>query len=402
MIELYNYQRHAVENAKSGSILRGGVGSGKSRTALAYYILKECKGDVDDSGVLKMKEPKNLYIITTARKRDTLEWDKECSYLSLFNEQEDCPVKYYVDSWNNISKYCLIENSFFIFDEQRAIGSGTWVKSFLTICKKNRWIMLSATPGDTWMDYIPVFIANGFYKNRSDFLRQHVVFNRFSKYPKVDYYINCEKLIWCRNQILIPMRYYKKTEAHHKDIKFDYDSFTYSDIVKNRWNLYTNKPIRDASEYCSVLRRIVNSGDGKIKAVYDVLREWDKIIIFYNFDYELEILRDIGSNLKRQVGEWNGHKHEPIPTTDKWIYLVQYSAGAEGWNCIETNAILFYSPSYSYKMMVQAAGRIDRLNTPFNDLYYFYLKSDSSIEKAIFSTLEKKKDFNEKKFFEEK
>lgn len=394
-ISLYEHQKKAIKELRSGSILCGGVGTGKSRTALAYFYFKECEGDiaVDGFGSYKpMKHPKDLYIITTARKRDTKEWEKECAPF-IFDS-----IKVKVDSWNNIEKYVDVKDAFFIFDEQRVVGYGVWVQSFIKISKANHWILLSATPGDTWMDYVPVFIANGFFKNKTDFVRKHVVYNRFSKYPKVDYYVGTNILKRYRDKIVVNMSYTKLVKKTKKDILVSYDESLYGVAKKSRWNPYTNKPIKDIVELCYTLRKIVNSDASRAEAIKDIFKDHKKLIIFYNFDYELEILRGLKDTLGVAVAEWNGHKHEPIPKTKKWLYLVQYAAGAEGWNCIETDTIIFYSQNYSYKSTVQAAGRIDRINTPFQRLYYYMLVSNASIDISIKRALDNKKNFNEKTF----
>lgn len=403
MSQLMPHQIDALKRMKNGCILCGGVGTGKSITALAYYF-KEQGGDLDwrRNGYEPMDDlkVKDLYIITTARKRDTSEWESECARFLITSDPE---TKIYhhtltIDSWNNIGKYTDVKDAFFIFDEQRVVGSGAWVKSFLKITKSNDWILLSATPGDTWMDYIPVFVANGFYKNRTEFIREHVVYSRFSKYPKVDRYINTGRLIRLRNNILVTMEYQRSTESHNIDIYTDYDTILYKSIFKDRWNIWENKPFQNSSELCYALRRVVNSDGSRLDAVVKLFKEHPRIIIFYNFDYELEILKSVYYGDGVEVAEWNGHKHQPIPECASWIYLVQYNAGAEGWNCIKTDTIIFYSQNYSYKVMVQASGRIDRLNTPYTDLYYYHLKSRSGIDLAIGKALKEKKKFNERKY----
>ena len=377
-VPLYDYQQDAVDRLKNGSILCGGVGSGKSRTSLAYYY--------------KVARTKDLYIITTARKRDTKEWEDEV-------EPFDLKRKVTIDSWNNIGKYKDTVGAFFIFDEQRVVGYGAWVKSFLKITRVNEWILLSATPGDTWQDYIPVFIANGFYRNKTEFAREHIIYSRFSKYPKIDRYVNEGKLLRLRRQLLVTMDFKRKTVSHHEDVYVSYDIPLYKDVTRSRWDPYKNEPIPDASGLCYVWRKIVNTSEARQLALLEIFEMHPKLIVFYNFNYELDILKGMfGAYAGVQVAEWNGHKHESIPTGPSWVYLVQYTAGAEGWNCITTDTIVFYSQNYSYKIRQQAAGRIDRLNTPYTDLYYYHLKSRSGIDLAISKALKEKKKFNESKY----
>ena len=392
---LFPYQMEAVKKMRNGCILNGGVGSGKSRTGL-YYYFKEQGGSIDPD-YIPMREPKDLYIITTAMKRDTYEWLKELENykMSVDPSRSQYKNKVVVDSWQVIKKYENVKNAFFIFDEDRVTGFGVWVKAFLKIAKNNDWIILSATPGDTWEQYIPVFIANGFYKNKTEFAREHIIYSRFTKYPKIDRYVNTGRLIRLRNRILIDMDFDRKTEAHHEDIFCKYDSFKYKEVTKTRWDPYKNEPIQQASGLCYILRRIVNEDESRQKALLDLYKDHPRMIIFYNFDYELEILKNLNYGEDVEIGEWNGHKHQPVPFNRKWVYLVQYTAGCEGWNCIETDTMVFYSQNYSYKVMAQASGRIDRLNTSYKDLYYYHLKSRSGIDLAIARALNEKKTFNE-------
>lgn len=399
---LFPHQLEALPKIKNGCILCGGVGSGKSLTALAYYYLRN-GGDMsfligdgyvpmDDIGI------KDLYIITTALKRDKLEWESELKHYCIYPTQNLYSNKIVIDSWNNIKKYKDAKDAFFIFDEDRVTGSGVWVKTFLKLAKFNEWIILSATPGDTWNDYIPVFLANGFFKNKTQFYNEHCIFSRFTNYPKIERYINTGRLVRLRNSILIPMPDNRHTVPHHETLKCHYDFIKYRITNKNRWDPFKEQPIETAAELCYLQRKIVNSDPSRatlVKQVHDLKK---KVIIFYNFDYELDILKGIDYGKETEIAEWNGHKHQEIPEGNDWVYLVQYTAGCEGWNCVKTDTIIFYSQNYSYKVMEQASGRINRLNTPYRDLYYYHLKSDATIDLAIGRALAKKKKFNEGKY----
>lgn len=400
-VKLYEHQREALMRMHNGCILNGGVGSGKSITAIAYYYIFICNGRIKPT-FEPMTTPTNLYIITTARKRDTLEWEKELSNFGLSSgpSKQYSGLSIIVDSWNNISKYDKVSDAFFIFDEQRVIGNGTWVKSFLKIVKTNRWILLSATPGDTWTDYIPVFIANGFYKNRTEFMQEHVQMRKVGNFWKVDRYFGTKRLERLRDRVLVDMIFERDTEAHHIDVWCEYDRGKYREISKLRWNPWKEEPCENASAMCYVLRRLVNSHIDRLYRLTEILDEHPKAIIFYNFDYELELLKEELAKpfYDMEVAEWNGHKHQPIPESERWCYLVQYG-GSEGWNCVRTDTIIFFSQNYSYKVMTQAAGRIDRLNTPYKDLYYYHLRSHAPIDLAIAKAIREKKMFNEGRYF---
>lgn len=404
MVELAQHQIDALKKMHNGCILRGDVGSGKSRTSLAYYYISVCKGmvKVNDKGSLReMESPRDLFIITTAKKRDDESWYDELAPFCITKNEIDNPshVRVTVDSWNNIKKYVNIYGAFFIFDEQRVVGSGAWVKAFYKIAKKNQWILLTATPGDTWADYIPVFVANGFYRNKTEFNSIHAVFSRYAKFPKIERYERTDVLNKYRRQILVNMKDKREAVEHHVEVLCKYNKEIYRTIKKDRWDPYDKKPIEETGKLCYLERRVSNDDSSRIAEIRKLLEQNSKVIIFYNFDYELETLRELCGNMCITYNEWNGHKHEPVPDNDVgWAYLVQYAAGCEAWNCITTNVIIFYSQNYSYKVMTQSAGRINRMNTPFKDLYYYHLRSYSPIDLAIKRALALKKNFNEKSY----
>jgi len=381
-LELYPHQSKAVKELDNGKILCGGVGTGKSRTAVAYYLSRE--------------SPRDVYVITTAKKRDSLDWDAEFVAAGI-GRAADATLhgRLTVDSWNNIEQYKDVQDAFFIFDEQRVVGGGTWSQQFVKLAKKNRWILLSATPGDTWLDYIPVFVANGFYKNRTEFKREHCVYSYFGKFPKLERYLNTGRLVRQRNSLLVEMPYLRHTTRVVRDLLVDHDDKLLKEVSTARWNPMEERPLRDVSELYSVSRKIVNSDSSRFLTIRNLLTVHPKLIVFYGFNHELEILRELAEDV--EIAEWNGHKHQAIPTSSSWAYLVQYTAGAEGWNCIDTDAMVFYSQTYSYKTYEQSQGRIDRLNSPFDTLYYYNLISNSWIDRAIKKSLSQKESFNERK-----
>ncbi len=353
------------------------MGTGKSIAALAY--------------VSQTHPGKKIVVITTAKKRDSGEWFADAMKMSLRSEL-------HVDSWNNIKEY-VDWDAFFIFDEQRVVGSGAWVDAFYEITKRVDWILLTATPADTWMDLVPLFVANGFYKNKTEFNREHVVFSRFTKYPKVDRYVDEYILMKYRDAIYVEMYLERHTTRvdHVVDVEFDLPE--QQKIYRDRWNIEEEVPIKDAGEMMRLLRKSTNRHPSRLKALKKIMANHPKVIVFYNHNYELEILRTLMTELDIPTAEWNGHYHQDIPLEqDRWLYLVQYQAGSEGWNCVDTDTVVFYSLPYSYRNFHQAKGRIDRMNTPYEVMNYYILKSRSIIDQAIWRALHRKKNFQASAF----
>lgn len=391
MVELMPHQKEVLNRLSNGKILWGGVGSGKSIVALAYYMEKDLVGDI--------------YIITTAKKRDSLEWQRDAAKFGIGMEKDATVAGVlHIDSWNNIAKYTDIKDAFFIFDEQRLVGGGAWVKAFYKIIKNNNaWLLLTATPGDTWMDFIPVFVANGFYKNKTEFVRRHVRYAPFSRFPKIIGYFDVDVLEQYKREVLIAMPYESHTIRKHEDVIVPYDIDLFKTASEKRWNVFEDKPIENVAELFAVLRRIVYSDPRRLEALRGLMEKHPRLIVFYTYNYELDRLRELYDSFSDlyEVAEWNGHVKNAIPTGENWVYIVQYTSGAEGWNCTSTDAMVFYSMTYSYKQFEQAQGRIDRLNTAYDHLYYYTLTSNSIVDRAVKKSILAKKDFNERAWAEE-
>lgn len=397
-------QIQAVRQLQNGSILAGGVGSGKTLTSLAWYLTSVCNAaSFKKGGSLAKKKVKGsptLYVITTAKKRDSLEWEEEAARLGLSTDPA-CSFtgsSIVVDSWNNIGKYSDREHAVFFFDEQRASGSGRWVKEFLKITRKNTWLLLSATPGDVWMDYLPVFMAHGFFRTRTEFMEDHVIFDRFAKYPKVKRYIGEAKLQRLRRSILVEMPVERHTTRERETVYCDYDRDLYKWVVKNRMDPWTEEPLRDAGGVCRILRKVVSDNDWRSEQAKRILSSNERVIVFYNYNYELDRILAVAESLGLPTAQWNGRRHDAIPAEPRWVYICQYTSAAEGWNCTSTDTVLFWSLNYSWRVTEQCEGRIDRLNTPYSRLRYYFLESHSSIDEAVRRSLSSKKVFNERAF----
>lgn len=361
--------------------------------AIVMFIEKIIGGSIDPPAL--PTEPVDLYVITTPKKRDDLDWPKEAARFGISTNPEASMggITLIVDSWNNIKKHTKVQDAFFIFDEQRAIGSGVWSKSFIAIAKRNRWVMLSATPADRWMDLVPVFIAKGFYKNKTQFVREHVVYSPYTKYPSIRMYLDIPTLKRHRDETFVIMPFKRRTKTNIVDVPVMYDREATKLLKKTEWNPYKDYPIRNHPEYVHVLRRLIYSHASRISELIKIHIKAKRLIIFYNFNYELDIMREGFANLT-EVSEHNGHNHDPVPTGDNWVYLVQYISGSEAWECFSTNHMAFYSANPSYRATIQAMGRINRMTTTYKNLYYYRLMSESAPDKGMMKSFGNKEDFN--------
>ena len=112
----------------------------------------------------------------------------------------------------------------------------------------------------------------------SQLIRSHVIFNRFVKYPKVEAYIDTWKLTENRQKILVHMHYEKKTKHVIKLMYASYDESLYKFVSEKRWNVYTDKPIKNISELCYVWRKIVNDDKSREDIIGRIIEEKRKVI----------------------------------------------------------------------------------------------------------------------------
>lgn len=399
-VNLRQFQHECVQALRSGKVLAAGVGAGKSIMALYWYVTKCCtvRTSHNANGELFQIMPgsPDLVIITTAKKRDNHEWDDELYRYALHqgeNSKKMGRVHVTIDSWNNITKY-VDTSAVFIFDEQRAIGSGAWSKAFVRIARRNPWVMLSATPADTWSDWCPIFVADGFYRNRTEFFRRHAVYSRYTKYPRIDRWIDEDYLNRCRDRVLVTCEVPRETERVVHQLTCAYDKETVRKAMKTRWNPETEEPFLNATELCFYLRRVIDTDPTRLSYAAHVVRDHRKVIIFYTLRAELEQILKLEEVTGVPVYQYNGGRHDDLPQGNSWVYAVQFQAGSEGWNCTSCNTVLYWSLPYSYKQAEQAAGRIDRLDTSYKTLNYYIMRSFAPLDLGIIRALRNKENFN--------
>lgn len=138
----------------------------------------------------------------------------------------------------------------------------------------------------------------------------------------------------------------------------------------------------------------------KLQAFQDLLESTeDRVIIFYNFEHENEVLKEIAENLQRSVSVVNGQIKDLEAYEEKSdsVTLIQYQAGAMGLNLQKANKIIYFTPPLGSELFEQSKKRIHRIGQD-RPCFYYYLICKNSIEEKIYQVLEMRKDYTEELF----
>lgn len=138
----------------------------------------------------------------------------------------------------------------------------------------------------------------------------------------------------------------------------------------------------------------------KIAALKDLIESTeDRLIIFYNFNGELEVLRDLCASVERPVSIICGNIKDlsSYEKSKDSVTLVQYQAGAMGLNLQKSNKIVYFTPPLSSEFFEQSKKRIHRIGQD-RTCFYYYLICSGSIEEKIYRTLAMRKDYTERLF----
>lgn len=136
----------------------------------------------------------------------------------------------------------------------------------------------------------------------------------------------------------------------------------------------------------------------KLSAFEDLLESTnDRLIVFYNFNSELERLKEICEKFDKPTSEVNGAKHDltNYNDCDNSVTLVQYQAGSMGINLQLSNKIIYFTPPLSSELFEQSKKRIHRIGQN-HPCFYYQLKC--GIEEKIYGTLAMRKDYTDKLF----
>lgn len=140
----------------------------------------------------------------------------------------------------------------------------------------------------------------------------------------------------------------------------------------------------------------------KLEAFRDLVESTnDRLIVFYNFNDELEKLSRIAWENHRPVAVVNGKQKDLLPyeNAPDSITFIQYQAGAMGLNLQKANKIVYFTPPLSSELFEQSKKRIHRIGQE-KTCFYYYLTCKGSIEEKIYRTLAMRRDYTDKLFEE--
>lgn len=403
MSKLYDFQTKAVEQLIGGKhFIIAGCGAGKTAIALVWAEQKQ-----------RQTGKQRLLVVTTASKSKTGDFENEllewCTP-AFSNTLESMSVV----SWHKLAAWvkaniCNIGRYIVIFDEVQRGSAGVssgMGKAFLKITGKTRdWAAFTGTPGDTWLKFYPYFTSCNLVSGKTRFLDEYANVQTYKGYPEIVGWRNEERLkkMWAQ------ISYAPDTEKvmselpeqTHKVITFKKPA-SYNKILKTRTN-EDGEFLDTAGALCAELRRQCFTKD-KQEWIKDFVEGLESgCVFFYNFIKTGDMLEEIiGKALPKGAKIWRiDGKHHDIPTADTIgdhdMVLCQWQSGSEALNLQFLHYWCSVEACYSYSTSIQARGRIRRLGQKMPQFYY-YLKTEYTIEDAVYEALKTKSDFAEDKW----
>lgn len=357
-----------------------------------------------------------LLIVTTASKSRTGDFESEADVWSPSLKKSLSSLS--VLSWHKLrawvdTNFRELSEYVYIFDEAQRGSAGVssgMGRAFLKIAKATTdWAAFTGTPGDTWLKFYPYFQACGLVRNKTMFLNTYANIQTYKGYPEIVAWRNEDELRRMWEEIsYAPDTARVMTELPaqtHKVVKFKAPP-KYRKVLKTRLN-DEGEFLDTAGALCAELRRLCFTKDKQewVKDFVDSLESG--CVFFYNFiktGDELEKI--IQKALPKGAKVWRiDGRHHDIPTADtigeRDMVLCQWQSGSEALNLQFLHYWCSVEACYSYSTSIQARGRIRRIGQQMPQFYY-YLKTEGTIEDAIYETLKNKGDFASKTWCAEK
>lgn len=379
MINLYSYQEEYFKHVKPNYIYDMDTGTGKTIMGLHHHQT--------------YFKDKPLLIVAPASKINEGGWQRTIDEHYPNIEYDTCTYNMLGKKWSQYKDW------FVIFDECHRLKNscGVWGKAGYNLTKISAgFILLSATAiPNGWEDSINYFKMFGLAKNKTQFIRNEAITTMDYGYMEILGWKNENKLknMWksisrhlSKDEAtdlppLVFENVYFKASATYKTIKKDriYNDVLYDNQMKLRHGLRLNTNLKNKIEY---IKDFVDSTN-------------DNIIIFYNYDEELKLLKE---NIDKKTYLCNGSIKD-YPKKSEWdsikntVTLANYKSGSEAVEFTYANIIVYFSPTESYTEYYQSYGRCYRNGQTKKVTAYKFI-TDNTIEADIYKALDSKQDFN--------
>ncbi|MBL0992197.1 MAG: DEAD/DEAH box helicase [Escherichia coli] len=415
-MKLFDYQKEAIENFESKPLNLSDVGTGKSYMSIGSYVKSECS---------------KLLIICLAPKVNDFVEDSEIFNLNvtalnkgtkknkeLLSESNLVAISF-ESSWRltELNKW-VDKDTFIIIDESHkvSVSKSKVTKFVMGLSKRAKYNYLcTATPVsngklENW--YPQLFISNVFRKPKKEFEQLFVIkqmrqmgsmrFMQITGYRNehlLEQMIDEASVKYKRDKGYLPEDYVYKTKkpAMYNKLK---KSRLYKDDNDLRVELDNSSKLFNSLRQVShgflngISKQVSKEPFERLDAILETHNN-ERVVIFYNYKWEAEMLKQLLDKLKRPYGEYNGSVKDlkPFKNNDNGVVLAQYKSASTGINdFVISNVMVFNSMPLSSTEYLQAKGRTDRHGQDKTPLYY-HIVPDTPIEKKIFSVVTNGKDF---------